>query len=118
MRTLESTYEYTENTYHSYVRAKERAGLSRKRAERLMELAKYRGIGYEDCKWRMDKNYLMNRTDERSKAVAYNGYCFILDSETLECITMYSLPRHFGKKKTFYGTESRNEIFEYEEAYV
>ena len=118
MRTLESVCEYTENTYHSYVRAKERAGLNRKRAERLMELAKYRGIGYEDCKWRMDKNYLMSRTDERSKAVAYNGYCFILDSETLECITMYSLPKHFGKKKTFYGTENRNEIFEYEEAYV
>ena len=117
MRTLESTYEYTENTYHSYVRAKERAGLGRKRAERLMELAKYRGIGYEDCKWRMDKNYLMNRTDERSRAVAYNGYCFILDSETLECITMYSLPRHFGKKKTFFESGNRN-CFEYEEAYV
>ena len=115
MRSLESNEEHTENTRHSYVRTKERAGLSRKRAERLMELAKYRGIGYEDCKWRLDKDYLMNRTEDGIKAVAYNGYCFILNSETLECITMYGLPKHFGKKKTFYVAENRNYTNIYED---
>jgi hypothetical protein len=117
MRSLISTKENAENTHHSYVRAKERAGLSRKRAERLMELARYRGIGYEDCKWRLDKEFLMTRTGDGAKAVAYNGYCFILNSETLECITMYSLPKHFGKKKTFYEAGNKNNI-EFEEAYV
>lgn len=114
MRTLNTDHEYTENSRHSYVRAKERAGLSRKRAERLMELARYRGIGYEDCKWRLDKDYLMNRTGDGAKAVAYNGYCFILNSETLECITMYSLPKHFGKKKTFYAISDRHYTYVYE----
>ena len=117
MRSLKSSSEYIENSHHSYVRAKERAGLSRKRAERLMELARYRGIGYEDCKWRLDKDYLMNRTGDGAKAVAYNGYCFILDSETLECITMYSLPRHFGKKKTFYASGNK-EVYESEAVFV
>ncbi len=102
MRSVNYSDDYFFNSCHSYNRAKERAGLSRKRAERLMGLARQRGMGYEECKWNIDRKYLRNRYGEGSKAVAYNGFCFIFDTESLECITMYPLPKHFGKKKTFY----------------
>ena len=35
---------------HSFERAKKRAGLSKKKAAKLMELAKERGKGYEECR--------------------------------------------------------------------
>ena len=48
MRTDSFTDEYIYNSCHSYKRAKERAGLSRKRAERMIELARVRGIECDD----------------------------------------------------------------------
>ena len=117
MRTDSFTDEYIYNSCHSYKRAKERAGLSRKRAERLIELARVRGIECDDCSWSLDRHFLEHKSDEDTKAVAYNGYCFILDRETLSCITMFDLPKHFGKKKTFYGSKDRDYRKEYELAY-
>ena len=96
-----------ENTYHSINRAKERAGLNRKKAEKMMDLARSRGIGFEDCKWSLDRMFLLNRTNDVALAIAYNGYCFIFNRESADCITMYPLPKHFGKKKTFYGEGKR-----------
>ena len=117
-----STFPYTEehiyNSRHSYDRAKERAGLNRKRAEKMIGLARVRGIEYEDCSWSLDKRYLQIRTDDKTKAVAYNGYCFIFNRETLQCVTMYSLPKRFGKKKTFYYTGKRAEMLESEYAWA
>lgn len=107
-----------ENTYHSINRAKERAGLNRKKAEKMMQLARERGIGFEDCRWSIDRNFLLMRTNESCKAIAYNGYCFIFDMETCNCITMYPLPRSFGRKKTFYNnTGNKRNIYRYELAY-
>ena len=100
--------EWTEeNSYHSIGRAKERAGLSRKKAEKMMNLARERGIGFEDCRWSLDRTFLLNRTNEVAVALAFNGYCFIFDRETCNCITMYLLPKTFGKKKTFYQSGKR-----------
>lgn len=108
MRGLNSSEEYIYNSCHSYSRAKERAGLNRKRAEKMIERARFRGIGYEDCTWSLDKKFLLRKTDDETKALAYNGYCFIFDRESLQCITMFPLPKHFGKKKTFYYSDNEN----------
>ncbi len=94
---------YGENSYHSVVRAKERAGLNRKKAQKMMDLARERGIGYEECRWAIDRKFLECRTNDACKAIAYNGYCFIFDKVSLNCITMYCLPPRFGKKKSFYS---------------
>ncbi|MBQ8947740.1 MAG: hypothetical protein IJ058_13170 [Lachnospiraceae bacterium] len=104
-----------ENSCHSIGRAKERAGLSRKKAEKMMNLARERGIGFEDCRWSLDRTFLLNRTNDVAVALAFNGYCFIFRRGTAECITMYQLPNHFGKKKTFYGS---NRAYGYQEAYA
>ncbi len=106
-----------ENTYHSINRAKERAGLNRKKAEKMMELARSRGIGFEDCKWSLDRMFLINRTNEVAVALAYNGYCFIFNRDTADCITMYALPKYFGKKKTFYGNSNKRNAARCEMAY-
>ena len=106
MNTTYSVWE-AENTHHSINRAKERAGLNKKKAEKMIELARERGIGYEECKWSLDRNFLISRTTDTTVAIAYNGYCFIFDRETCNCITMYLLPKSFGKKKTFYQSGKR-----------
>lgn len=106
-----TTNQNGRNTLHSIDRAKEHAGLSRRRAEKMMELARERGIGYEECRWSVDRSYLSNRTNDTAKAVAYNGYCFIFDRQSLNCITMYPLPKSFGKKKTFYRKDDSRDLF-------
>ena len=113
-----STFNYLEeniqNSRHSYKRAKERAGLPKKRADRMIELARERGIESEDCTWSLDKQFLEHKSDEVTKAVAYNGYCFILNRQTLVCITIFELPKHFGKKKTFYSRNNKDYVSEYD----
>ena len=92
------------DSIHSLDRAKERAGLNKKRALKMIELARVRGIESKDCTWSLDRTFLEKRSSEETVAIAYNGYCFIFDRMTMNCITMYLLPRSFGKKKTFYKT--------------
>lgn len=113
---MNNLYSAEVNSRHSISRAKERAGLNIKKAQKLMDLARERGIGCEECRWSLDRQFLANRTNDTAKAVAYNGYCFIFDKVTNNCITMYGLPQYFGKKKkTFYtGRALRSYAFEYE----
>ena len=40
-----------EDSKHSVNRAKERAGMNRKKALKMMELARKRGITSDECKW-------------------------------------------------------------------
>ena len=99
---------YTErDSNHSLMRAKERAGLNEKRAKKLIENARTRGITCEKCKWSVDRMYLVNRTDEYVVAIAYNGFCFLFNRQTANCITLYNLPKDFGKKKTHYHLSER-----------
>lgn len=107
-----------ENTYHSLSRAKERAGLSRKKAEKMMSLARERGIGFEDCKWSVDRTYLVQKSTAGKKALAFNGFCFIFDVDTYECITMFPLPKCFGKKKTFFAESDRKKNARFEMMYA
>ena len=71
MSTFNLSEEYIYNSCHSYERAKERAGLKRKRAERMIELARVRGKSYEECSWSMDKRYLYKKSDDETIAL----YC-------------------------------------------
>ena len=95
------------NSWHSVNRAKERAGMNYKKAQKMMNRARERGIGSESCRWSLDRQFLESRTNDTAKAIEYNGFCFIFDRETNTCITMYGLPPYFGKKKTFYKQEGR-----------
>lgn len=90
------------DSQHSLDRAKERAGLNEKRARKMMERARKRGIRSEQCRWTVDRTFLESKCNEKAEAVAYNGYCFILQRQTLHCITVFALPKNFGKKKTYY----------------
>lgn len=98
-----------EDSRHSIARAKERAGLNEKRARKMMNLARERGIRSTDCHWSVDRNYLESKCDEKVEAVAYNGFCYILNRITMNCITVYPLPKDFGKKKTYYRNCKRRE---------
>ncbi len=85
---------------HYFDRAKERIGINRKRAERITDLAKKRGITYEQCNRAAERRYLQRRSKGHTMAIAYNSCCFIMDKKTSECVTIYKLPRWFGKRKT------------------
>ena len=102
-------------TTHSIVRAKERAGLNRKKATKMIEVAKIRGIHSEECTWSVDRRFLESRTNDVTFAVAYNGYCFIYLRENQKCLTMYRLPKNFGQKKTQYKSNMKKNknVFEY-----
>ena len=98
-----------EDTKHSLNRAKERAGLNERRARKMMDLARQRGIRSNECRWMVDKTFLESKCNEDVEAVAYNGFCFILDRDTQHCITVFPLPKDFGRKKTYYRSTERRE---------
>lgn len=90
-------------TLHCIKRAKERMGINRKSAHRQIKLAFERGKCAEDfVSW--ERSYLENQGCENCVAVAYNNYCYIIDSQG-NCVTLYPLPAWFGKKKRYDGKE-------------
>ncbi|MDD3139928.1 MAG: hypothetical protein PHX08_13265 [Lachnospiraceae bacterium] len=76
MNTTIKIYEgwLMEDSRHSMMRAKERAGLNRKRAIKMMELARHRGITSGNCKWSCDRRFLESKSSDTTIAVAFNGY--------------------------------------------
>ena len=98
-----------EDSQNSIDRVKERAGLNKKRARKMMDLARARGIRSHECHWNVDRNFMESKCNDEVEAVAYNGYCFILERQTMHCITVFALPKNFGKKKTYYDKTSRRE---------
>lgn len=91
-------------TIHSIERAKDRCNLKNvKSAERFIERAIERGKRAEDCKsW--EKSYLVREARNGCVAIAYNGFCYIINNEG-KCVTVYKLPKWFGKRKHFDGKE-------------
>lgn len=106
------TYGYY--TLHGAERAKERMGLSEKKAIRRLVLARERGVREADCKWSADRRFLGKSSDDIVEAVAYNGFCYILDKASGICITTYRLPRDFGQKKTRYNPRKTGSTYQYE----
>lgn len=94
-------------TYHSIKRAQKRAGLCKTAAIRLIENAIERGQkpGDFDCK---EREYLQRKAKRSGEqAVVYNGYCFIISVDGA-CITMFSLPDWFGKKRYYNKAKPRS----------
>lgn len=106
-----------EDSWTSIARAKDIAGLNRKRAIKLMDLARERGITSDQCRWSADRQFLERRTTEKKVALAFNGYCFIMERASMNCITIQKLPKYFGRKKTYYR-ERRSESRQYELSYA
>jgi hypothetical protein len=93
---------FSNATVHSIVRSKERLGLNERRAEKTIQLAIERGKDYTEFNSSRERKYLEQHTDSEVYAVAYNGYCYIINN-TGFCITVYELPEWFGKKKQYDG---------------
>ena len=85
-------------TYHSIKRTVERTGYNAKASERIIMNAMTRGKNAESFPTR-EREYL-EKTESKGegcRVIVYNGYCFILRDDY--CITMYPLPKWFGKKQ-------------------
>lgn len=90
-------------TLHSLERAKERMGMNEKVAKKQIKHALERGKTADQfTSW--ERNYLEKEAYGNCRAIAYNGYCYIFNDDNT-CVTMYSLPVWFGKKKHFDGKE-------------
>ncbi len=94
-------------TKHSLEKMKERKGIKAKKAARQLSNAIQRGKTYLDFS-SMERQYLENKEKADCRAIAYDGFCFILN-ENNSCVTLYPLPKWFGRKKHFVGkTAIRN----------
>ena len=94
----------TTTTLHSIDRAMERCSLKNQRsAEKNIDRAIQKGKRAEDCtSW--ERSFLSKEAYDNCVALAYNGFCYIIN-EYGACVTVYSLPAWFGKKKHFDGKE-------------
>lgn len=96
-------------TRHYLDRAKERVGYNEKRATKLLSNAIDRGITEKQCKYSSDRCFLENRNSDNCKAIAYNGWCFIIDKNSNRCMTIVPLPKDFGRKKRYYEVKKMND---------
>ena len=95
-------------TPHAVKRAKERRGYNAKRALNWIKKALERGRDYTFYTAR-ERDYLREEGKGDCFALAYDGFCFILDQRGV-CVTLYELPRDFGRKKPYVGkTKIRND---------
>lgn len=95
-------------TQHGINREKERCGFSHKKAMRQAKLAIERGKRSNDFHTTMERDYLQRKEGEGIYSVAYNQFCYIISEENV-IITVFPLPKWFGKKKIFDGkTRIRN----------
>lgn len=87
-------------SHHSLKRAKERLGFNRKYAASVIENGIRRG--QPACNFRpgAEKKWLERRSQQGCEALAYNGLCIIVSPDG-NCVTVYELPRWFGKKVRF-----------------
>ena len=99
-------------TYHGIQRTKERTGFNMKTSERFIENAIERGKEAEFFPTR-ERDYLLQKEEQEGcKALVYNTYCFIIGTDN-NCITMYSVPGWFGKKKHHDGKRKIKDIKKY-----
>ena len=98
-----TTAYYEIASYHSIVRAKERLGYNEKNALKQINRALERGKTAEQFSSK-ERTYLEDKCDETKYAIAYNNFCYIVGTDGV-CITVFSLPTWFGKKKHYDGKE-------------
>ena len=88
-------------TPHALARAKERRGYNAKRALFWIKKALERGRDYTFYA-AQERRYLREEGKGACFALAYDGFCFIRNARGV-CVTLYELPRDFGKKKSYVG---------------
>lgn len=98
-------------TEHYIERSKERLGVNAKRALKLAKLAWERGIRSGNCRWSVDRRFLEQKSGVEKEAIAFNGFCYIFhrSNKSVNCITVFRLPKDFGKKKSRYYS---NRVFD------
>ena len=90
-------------TYHGLTRMQERTGFNESTARRQINRALERGKTAEFfSSW--ERKFLEQEARNGCKALAYNGFCYIVNADGY-CVTAYPLPVWFGKKKRFDGKE-------------
>ena len=101
---MKMTIDTTIVTVHGVIRAKDRCNVKNVRsAEKNVTLALQRGKRAEDLtSW--EREYLSKEAHDDCTAIAYNNFCYIVNSAGA-CVTLYPLPTWFGKKKHFDGKE-------------
>ena len=98
-------------TKHSVEKVKERLGINKKYAEKRIADALKRGKTANDFSaW--EREFLEQEGKGGCRAIAYNGYCYIV-SPRETCVTLYPLPSWFGHKKHFDGKEKIRNIKKY-----
>lgn len=101
---MRMTIDTTIVTAHSINRAKNRHNIKNVRSTgKNIALALQRGKRAEELtSW--ERSYLSKEAHNGCTAVAYNNFCYIINSDGA-CVTLYPLPSWFGKKKHFDGKE-------------
>lgn len=90
-------------TKHCIDRMKDRLGVNTHKAEKRISDAIERGLTAEAfSSW--ERSFLAKEAHGDCTALAYNGYCYIINANNV-CVTLYPLPAWFGKKKHFDGKE-------------
>lgn len=98
-----ATTTFSVATFHSIERAKKRMGINEKKANRVITNAVEKGKRVEDLSsW--ERNYIGHEAKGDVNAIAFNGYCYIVNEDGF-CVTMYKLPKWFDKKKHYNGKE-------------
>ena len=100
-------------SYHGQKRAKKRFRIGYDRAESKFEKARLYGKYKEDYVFRSPEyDYLLSKERHKgNQAVAYDGVLYIFDDET--CITMFTLPAWFGRRKHYEGKEQVRHVKAY-----
>lgn len=98
-------------TKHCVDRMKDRLGVNERKAEKRILDAIERGSTAEAfSSW--ERSFLAKEAHGDCTALAYNGYCYIVNANKV-CITLYPLPAWFGKKKHFDGKEKIRNVKKY-----
>ena len=89
---------------HGIRRVRERCGVKNNAAAEMNIMrAIARGKCAEDfSSW--EHTYLKSEAHDGCIAIAYNGFCYIVNSKGI-CVTVHTLPQWFGKKRAFRGKE-------------
>jgi len=95
---------YASSSHHSICRMKDRCSAKNPReADRSIRLAIERGKRAGDLtSW--ESAYLRNEAHGGCTAVAYNGFCYIVNRHGI-CVTVHALPAWFGRRKQFDGKQ-------------
>jgi len=83
----------TQNTVHSYERAAERCGWSKRKAKEMMKLASRYGTAAGNIPPGPIQDWVMARQVSTHRRIKlYQGYIFVFASTSTRCITVYPMP--------------------------